>query len=140
MEIQKHENKAIVFFDGDCVFCSGSVQWVMQNEKSEELYFAALQTDFAKEFLPAQNLDLESLPDSILLWYENQLFVKSEAALKIAEYLKFPLSLIRVFSILPTAFNNFFYDFIARNRYDWFGKRESCFRPLPEEKDRFLSE
>lgn len=135
-----HLNEPIVFFDGNCVLCSSSVHWVLQKERNHYLKFAALQSDFTDQFLAEIKLDKNQLPDSILFWNDQQMYIKSEAAFKIAEYLKFPWSFIRVFRFLPKRLNNFFYDIIARNRYKWFGKRNNCFIPSDGEKYRFLSE
>lgn len=134
------QNKPIVFFDGVCVLCSNSVQWVLENEKDKTLSFAALQTDFTRSFLIENNIDQSNLPDSILYWDGNKLYSKSGAVLRLASYLKFPHNLLSVFRIIPPFVSNIVYDWIAKHRYKWFGKQEACFMPLPEDRKRFVSE
>ena len=140
MSKQNLQNKPIVFFDGVCVLCSKSVKWVLENEKDKTLSFAALQTDFTRSFLVEKNIDQTQLPDSILFWDGHKLHSKSGAVLRLASYLKFPHNLLSVFRIIPPFISNIFYDLIAKHRYNWFGKKDACFMPLPEDKERFVSE
>jgi predicted DCC family thiol-disulfide oxidoreductase YuxK len=140
MSQQNPQNRPIVFFDDVCVLCSASVQWILKNEKNKTLNFAALQTDFTHSFLAAKNIDKSQLPDSILFWDGHKLYSKSSAVLRLASYLKFPHSLLSLFKIIPPFISNIFYDWIAKNRYHWFGKKDACFVPLQEDRSRFLSE
>lgn len=140
MNSPKQQSKPIVFFDGVCVLCSNSVQWVLENEKDKTLSFAALQTDFTRSFLTEKNIDQTQLPDSILFWDGHKLHSKSGAVLRLAPYLKFPNNLLSIFRIIPPFISNIVYDWIAKHRYKWFGKKENCFMPLPEDRARFVSE
>ena len=78
------------------------------------------------------------LPDSIVLIDEGRLFTRSTAALRIARRLRFPWPLLYGLIVVPRPLRDFLYDWVARNRYRWFGKRDSCMLPTPELRARFL--
>ncbi len=100
--------------------------------------FAALDSSIGKKIINHYNIDTSKL-DSILLYSrENGLSTKSTAALTIAKQLNFPVNLLSLFLIIPTFIRNGVYDFIAKNRYKWFGKKEICMIPTPELKSKFL--
>ncbi|MAE87470.1 MAG: hypothetical protein CMB80_32350 [Flammeovirgaceae bacterium] len=126
----------VILFDGVCNLCNSSVNFVIDRDRG--LYrFASLQSDFAKELLNSSAIDPSSL-ESIVLVEGRRVYHKSEAALRVAGHLKGLWPLFRVFRILPRGFRDFFYDIIAKNRYRWFGKKDSCRIPTPELRDRFL--
>jgi len=101
--------------------------------------FAPLQSKAGQQVIKKFNLDT-SKTDSILLYTEEKgLFVKSSAALHIAKHLGFPRSLMSVFFIVPTFIRNWVYDFVARNRYKWYGKKDACMIPTPELTSKFLT-
>lgn len=126
----------IVFFDGYCNLCSGSVQWIIKHDKKGQFKFASLQSDFAKQTLNKNTV--ESL-SSLVLYQNNTTFLESTAALKIAKKLDFPVNLLSVFLIVPVFIRNFFYKIISRNRYKWFGKKQECWLPTAELKQRFIN-
>lgn len=126
----------IVFFDGYCNLCSGSVQWIIKHDKKGQFKFASLQSDFAKQTL--DNNTVESL-SSLVLFQNNNTFLESTAALKIASKLDFPVNLLSVFLIIPAFVRNFFYKIISRNRYKWFGKKQECWLPTAELRQRFIN-
>jgi predicted DCC family thiol-disulfide oxidoreductase YuxK len=127
----------IVLFDGVCNLCNGAVQLIIKYEKNKSMYFASLQSEFAKTLLSENNID--SIDMSTVIFYENhKLYYKSSAALRIAGQLKFPFFLLSAFRIIPSFASDMIYSFIAKNRYRWFGKKESCMIPSPELKARFL--
>ncbi|GAL81385.1 conserved protein YuxK [Algibacter lectus] len=100
--------------------------------------FTALQSDTGKQILNQYKIDTAKI-DSILLYTpEKGINYKSTAALKVATSLGFPVNLMAIFFIVPTFIRNWVYDFIAKNRYKWYGKKESCMIPTPELKNRFL--
>jgi len=120
----------IIFFDGYCVLCNRSINWVIKRDKKQVFRFASLQGKTATELLGNQ---LEGL-DSVVLFTEGNVYSHYQAVGLICKQLPFPYSLGLGFYILP----NFIYNWIARNRYRWFGKRETCRLPTEEEKARFL--
>lgn len=136
-DLPKH--KQLILFDGVCNLCNSSVLYVIKHDKDKRFLFAPLQSEVGKQIIKKFDLDTTKT-DSILLYSDEKgLFVKSTAALHIAKHLGFPRSLMAVFFIVPTFIRNWVYDFIARNRYKWYGKKEACMIPTPELKARFLA-
>ncbi len=127
----------IVLFDGVCNLCNSSVDFVVRNEREDRLKFASLQSKFGEELL-AQHWNGE-IPDSIMFFNDGKLYSKSTAALKIATYLKSPYSYFKNLKYIPVRLRDIVYDFIARNRYSVFGKKETCRLATAEEKAKFLS-
>ena len=134
--VPKH--KKLILFDGVCNLCNSSVQYVIKRDKNEQFLFTALQSDVGKEILEYYKIDTKKV-DSILLYTpEKGIDYKSTAALKVGFSLGFPENLMGIFLIIPAFMRNWVYDFIAKNRYKWYGKKESCMIPTVELKNRFL--
>lgn len=132
--MKKGPNK-IVFYDGDCGLCNRSVQFILRHEKNSEIHFSTLQSNFTKQMLKEKNLPEPDL--STFLYLENDiLYSKSTGAFKAAKNLKFPLSLVRIFSILPEWITDQVYNLIAKYRKRLAGS--FCAVPTPEPKKRFL--
>ena len=122
----------IVIFDGECHLCDRSVQFVLKKDKNTVFRFCTLQ--YAK----ANNLILTET-DSVILMDKNILYMKSKAGLKILNYLGGLYRLISyLLSVIPTNLADVVYDFIAKNRYKWFGKYDECMIPQKGWKDRFI--
>lgn len=128
--------KPVIFFDGVCNLCNSSVQFVIAHDKKDQFRFTPLQGDYAKEMLPEFNTDQQKL-NTILLLVNGKLYTKSSAALRIARKLNGLIPLLYVFLIVPKFIRDWFYDMIAKNRYKWWGKQESCWLPTPELKSKF---
>tara|TARA_R110002072_G_scaffold301557_3_gene481545 strand:- start:3470 stop:3874 length:405 start_codon:yes stop_codon:yes gene_type:complete len=131
------QNKKTILFDGVCNLCNGSVVFIIKRDKKDVFRFAAIQSDEGRELIKKHKIDTSKV-DSILLIDGERYFSKSTAALKIARHLSGGYPLLYGFMILPRFFRNWVYDIIARNRYKWFGKKESCMIPTPELKSKFL--
>lgn len=132
------ENKDLILFDGVCNLCSSSVQYVIERDHKNKYVFAALQSDIGKEIIEKYKID-PSKTDSILLYRKDKGVVsKSTAALLIAKHLGFPTNLLYPFLIVPAFIRNMVYDYVAKNRYKWYGKKESCWIPTPELKAKFI--
>ncbi|MFK7809688.1 MAG: thiol-disulfide oxidoreductase DCC family protein [Saprospiraceae bacterium] len=127
----------ILLFDGVCNLCNHSVQFVISNDKEGLFRFAALQSDVGRQLLQKHNLSPDDM-DTVVLVMNDKAYTRSSAALHVLRRLGMPFSLLSVFLILPKFLRDFVYDFIARNRYKWFGRQESCWMPTPELKSRFL--
>lgn len=121
----------IIFFDGVCNLCNASVQFVIAHDKKDQFKFTALQGDYAKEVLSKFNDDPQQL-NTILLLQEGRLYTKSSAALRVAGKLNGLIPLLYVFLLVPKFIRDWFYDIIAKNRYQWWGRQESCWVPTPE--------
>lgn len=132
------QDKKIILFDGVCNLCDASVQYIIKHDKKDVFRFVALQSDLGEKITKHIGIDC-SKTDSIVL-YEPKIayYTKFEAALKIANELGGWVSLLRFFSIFPKAIQNWGYDFVAKNRYKWYGKKESCMIPTPEISAKFL--
>lgn len=131
------QNKKIILFDGVCNLCNGSVLFIIKRDKKDLFQFAALQSELGQKLIKKHHIDTSKI-DSILLLDSERYFAKSTAALKIARHLSGPYPLLYGFMILPRFFRNWVYDIIAKNRYKWFGKKESCMIPTAELKAKFL--
>jgi predicted DCC family thiol-disulfide oxidoreductase YuxK len=127
----------VVLFDGVCNFCNGIVRFIIERDPHGRFQFAPLQSKSAASLL-SQHPDRQVLPDSVVLVDDDGLYVKSAAALRIARGLRFPWPVFWIFMLVPRPIRDWVYDFIARHRYGWFGKRDACMVPTQEVRDRFL--
>jgi predicted DCC family thiol-disulfide oxidoreductase YuxK len=136
IDLPKH--KKLILFDGLCNLCNKSVQYIIKHDKKNQFMFTALQSEVGQQIIKEFNIDT-SKTDSILLYTpEKGVTSKSTAALKVASDLGFPYYLMNVFYIIPPYMRNWVYDYIAKNRYKWYGKKEFCMIPTPELKSMFL--
>jgi len=135
-QLPKH--KKLILFDGVCNLCNSSVLYVIKHDRKNTFLFAPLQSEIGQKIINQYNID-PSKTDSILLYSkEKGVKTKSTAAIHIAKALGFPRTMLSVFLIFPSFIRNSVYDFIAKNRYKWYGKKESCMIPTPELKAKFL--
>lgn len=127
----------VIFFDGVCNLCNSFVQFIIRNDNKKAFYFAALQSKYAEDTLKAFTLNAQEL-QSVVFIKNNVVYTKSNAALEIGKQLGGFWFLIAVFYIFPLKFRNLVYDFIGKNRYRWFGKKNNCVVPTEVLKSRFL--
>ncbi len=127
----------VILFDGVCNFCNFWVNLLIKQDKRKIFKFAAMQTDSALNVCKEKNINLNSV-ESIILIIDEKVYYKSEAVLKIAEYLGGVWKLTFIFSVLPVKILDALYDLVAQNRYIIFGKRNSCRIPSKSEMERFL--
>lgn len=133
------KNKKIILFDGICNLCNNSVLKVIKYDKKNTFMFASLQSKSGQDIINYLKIDISKI-DSIILYEPGVAYdVKSTAVLKIMSDFGRFWSLTQVFEIVPETIRNYFYDYIAKNRYKWFGKKESCMIPTPELKIKFLN-
>jgi len=132
------KGKKIILFDGVCNLCDSAVQYVIKHDKKDIFRFAALESEIGQKIIKHIGIDTKNI-DSIIL-YEPGIayYYKSSAAIEIAKGFGGIFHLGTMFKIIPTALRNMVYDYIARNRYKWYGKKESCMIPKPELKQKFL--
>ena len=133
------KDKKIILFDGVCNLCNSSVQFIIKNDKNDIFRFVPLQSDLGLQIVKHIGIDT-SKTDSIIL-YEPTIayYYKAEAAFKIAGALDGIYKFLGIFSFFPNVISNVVYDYIARNRYKWYGKKEQCMIPTPELKAKFLA-
>lgn len=126
----------VILFDGECNFCDSSVQFIIKNDPKGLFHFASLQSDTGQELLEKHNVPADI--DSMILIEGDKVYYKSAAALRICRHLKGAWKLLYALLIVPRPIRNAAYDFIAKNRYKWFGKKESCMLPSPSVRARFI--
>ncbi len=132
------QSKSIVFFDGVCNLCNASIDFIIRRDHHNKFLVGALQDPFSKAVLSVHNVDEDYL-DSLVLFENGMIFYKSTAALKIVRKLSGIWPLLYPLIFLPTWLRDPAYDFIGKNRYRWFGKKNTCRIPTPEEKAKFLT-
>ena len=131
------EEQKIILFDGVCNLCNGVVQFVIKQDKKAVFRFSSLQSDFGQGVLAKHHFPVNELNSFIFLKGE-KLYIKSNAALEMCKELGGFWIIIYGFKIIPRFIRDWVYDTIAKNRYRWFGKQESCWLPTPELKARFI--
>jgi predicted DCC family thiol-disulfide oxidoreductase YuxK len=127
----------VVLFDGVCNLCIGSIQWLLRMDRRGELQFGTLQSEAGEKLLTRCGLP-EGYDESMVVVEGTHAYTGSNAALRVARHLGLPWSLAWVGTILPRRFRDRIYQFVANNRYDWFGKREQCLVPDEELRARFI--
>lgn len=127
----------IILFDGVCNFCNGAINFVLKQDKKDVFRFAPLQSEAGQKLLQQYNLSTAEF-DSFVLIDNGKVYKKSAASLRVMNKLPWYWKEAQILRIIPTAFRDAIYDFIARNRYKWFGKKEQCMIPTPEMRSRFL--
>lgn len=131
------KSELVVLFDGVCNLCSGTVQFVIRHDAKNRFQFASLQSSYGQKILQQYQLPTNVF-NSFILLENDKIFTRSTAALRVAKRLRGLWPLLYAFSIIPPFIRNAVYDWIAKNRYNWFGKQETCWLPTPELRDRFL--
>ena len=129
-----------MLYDGVCNLCNAAVQFIINRDPRARFRFAALSSPYALRLLQAYNLTVKAEPDSIVLIQNGKAYLQSGAALRIAKGLGGVWPFLYVFIWVPPFIRNAVYGLIARNRYHWFGKQESCLLPTPELKARFRND
>lgn len=131
------ENKKIILFDGVCNLCDSSVQYIIKHDKKDVFRFVALQSELGKEII--DYIGVNSTIDSIILYIPKiAYYTKADAALLIAKELSGSVSFLYYLKYIPKVIKNWIYDFIAKNRYKWYGKKENCINPTSDFSNKFL--
>jgi predicted DCC family thiol-disulfide oxidoreductase YuxK len=130
---------ATILFDGVCNLCNGFVQFVIRHDPRGHYRFAALQSELGRALLAAHGqVAPASGPESVVLLEGGRLYSHSTAVLRIAGQLGGIWRLAAVGWLLPGRWRDALYRYVARHRYHWFGRQESCWLPTPELRARFL--
>ncbi len=133
----EESNHPVILFDGVCNLCSSSVQLIIKHDRKKVFRYASLQSEYGKKTLEKYQLNTKNI-DSIVVIDGASAQIKSSAVLSILKKLGGIYSALYVFIIIPKFLRDSLYDFVARNRYRWFGKQESCMLPTPERKKLFI--
>ncbi len=129
----------VLLFDGVCNLCNSTVTWIIRHDSEGLIHFASLQSEYARKRLAEFGLSYENT-NSVIFIDQDRYFNQSEAVWEVLKKIHYFPFLISFFSIIPLAFRNFLYRFIAKNRYGIFGKRSTCMVPDPLLKNRFLDQ
>jgi predicted DCC family thiol-disulfide oxidoreductase YuxK len=130
-------NHPVVLYDGMCNLCSGVVAFTLRRNQKGHLRYAALQSESGRNILRECGLDSDRI-DSFVLVENGAAYMKSSAALRLAKHLGGAWPLASALLVVPRFLRDAAYDFVARNRYRWFGRRQSCLLMRPEFRSRFL--
>lgn len=140
--IEIRTSNPVLLYDGQCGFCNRSVQHILKHDRRKTMLFAALQGDYGKSIVTRhpELKDIDSLVfvEPLDFAYLEQVFVRSDAALRVARYLGGPWCLALAAYVIPRSVRDSLYDQFAKRRYRWFGKYETCLLPPPEVRERFL--
>ena len=115
---------SVIIFDVDCLLCNRFVQIVSLIDKKDNIYFTKLSGKTANDIL-SNNKNLVDV-DSIIFYLNGNIYIKSDAVIRISKSLGFPYNMMSIFKIFPRSMRDIFYDFVARNRYKFFGKANKC--------------
>jgi predicted DCC family thiol-disulfide oxidoreductase YuxK len=129
--------KKVLLFDGVCNLCDGFVQFVLKRDKKGQFLFASLQSKIGKDLLEKYKVEVEEL-STVVLIDGDQVYTHSDVPLQIAKDLGAMYRVFYPLKVLPKKWRNRVYDWIAANRYRFFGKKEACMLPQPEWRSRFL--
>ena len=127
----------VIFFDGICNLCTGSVQFIIKHDPTHYFRFASLQSKIGQQVLQQYNLPVAKFGSFILL-EKGVVYTKSSAALRVTKKLTGLWPGLYAFMIIPPFIRNTVYNLVARNRYKWFGKKKECWVPTAELDSLFL--
>ncbi len=132
------KSKKIILFDGVCNLCNGAIQFVIKRDNSDIFRYAALQSDIGKQLVSERNINISKVDSIILIDPGVAYYIKSTATLEIGKQLKGYRTISALLLWIPSTLRDIVYDFVARNRYQWYGKKEECMVPTPELEAKFL--
>ena len=132
------EKNPVLLFDGVCNLCNATVQFIINRDRNKKFRFAPLQSVIGQQAKVLNGIPADEL-ESVILFVEGKIYKKSDAALQIARRLDGAWPVFFIFYIVPRFLRDPIYDLVAKYRYKWFGKRDSCMVPDPDLKSRFLS-
>lgn len=137
--MRNNKSYKIILFDGVCNLCNSSIQFIIKHDKNDEYRFAALQSNVGQQLAAERDIDTNEVDSIVLIEPGVAYYIKSTAAINIGKSFGGLWTLLKVFEWIPEGFRNSVYDYIAKNRYKWYGKKESCMIPTPELKSKFLA-
>ena len=119
------ESKFVIYYDGFCILCSKGMDFSLSHDHSKNIYYSPIQSDYAKRTLNQKYIDNVN---TVLVKRNNKIFTKSKAAFLVLDQLNHPLRYFKF--IFPSFLADICYDFVAKKRYNWFGKKEKCIFPM----------
>lgn len=139
MEIQDlPKDKVIILFDGVCNLCDSLVQKIIKLDKKDNFRFVSLQSPTGIEIIRHIGLSNKNIDSIVLFQIGKAFYYKSEAVFEIAKIIGWPIYWVSFFRLFPKYITDYCYDYVAKNRYKWYGKKNSCMVPTKELKSKFL--
>jgi len=135
--LAESDDHPILLFDGICNLCNGSIQYIIPRDPEGTLRFAPLQSDLGEKVRESAGLSTDDL-ETVVLVDDGKAYTKSDAAIRVGERLGGAYRLLSLGRLLPRGLRDRIYDFVAENRYDWFGKKDQCMVPDDDVNDRFI--
>ena len=127
----------IIIFDGICNLCNATVLFLINRDKKNIFKFVSMQSDIAKQIFKEYNINFKNL-DTIIFIEKNDFYIKSDAIIRIFKKLNYPWKVFYFLKFLPKFIRDRIYDIVANNRYNWFGRRNTCMIPSNETKSKFI--
>ncbi len=131
------EERSVILFDGVCNLCNFFVQFIIKRDKKKAIHFAALQSETGQKMLADFGVQNQNL-NTVIFIDQGNVFTHSDVALEVGKKLGNGWQFFYILKFIPKSFRDVIYNYIARNRYKWFGKKESCMIPTPDIKSRFI--
>lgn len=126
----------VVLFDGVCNFCNSMVNFAIRNDKKAMLKFAPLQSVAGQRLKEQYNIPASI--DTVIVIDNGKVYTYADAGIRVTKYLRWPVKMLYALVIIPSFISQPVYKWIAKNRYKWWGKKETCMIPTPELRKRFL--
>jgi predicted DCC family thiol-disulfide oxidoreductase YuxK len=140
--VHEATSNPIVLYDGVCGLCNRAVQFLLKRDRHDRLRFASLQSEFAAQLLQRHGLDNKDLDTVYVVLDQGDageaLLARGDAFLVFAREIGGVWNVARLGRIIPRPIRNWLYDFVARHRYQVFGKYEACMLPDPRHKHKFI--
>ena len=140
--IKTGTQEPVLLYDGQCGFCNRGVQHILKHDRQQTMYFAVLQGEYGKSILTRhpelKGVDSLVFVEPLDVGHPERVFVRSDAALRVAGYLGGIWKLALAAYLIPRPVRDFLYDEFAKRRYRWFGKYDTCLLPPQEVRERFL--
>ena len=131
-------DQPIILFDGVCNFCNSAVNFTLKRNKKADIRFAPMQSEAGQKLLQQYYLPADDMQSFIFI-EDGIVYKQSTAALKVCRHLRGLWPLCYGFIIVPKFIRDGIYNWIAKNRYKWFGIQQACMIPTPEVRARFLN-
>ncbi len=135
--IAESDDHPILLFDGVCNLCNGAIQFIIPRDPKGTIRFAPLQSDLGETVREGAGLSPDDL-ETVVLVNDGRAYTKSDAAIRVGEHLGGVYRLLSLGRLVPRGLRDRIYDFVAENRYDWFGKKDQCMIPDEDVSDRFI--
>ena len=131
------DKNPIIIFDGYCALCSGWAKFVLRHDQQAKYRLLSAQSPLGKALYAHYGLDPDDFQTNILI-EDGTAWFKSRGSIRMIAGLGLPWSLVSLLRIAPTRAMDSLYDFVAKNRLRFFGKRNSCYLPPAEYANRFI--